>query len=68
MFVSINFYFLQDEFLCSSLSFFEDKVSIPRIKKCYLSMVKIVLVSLPIFTWKNVPKKRMYKKEYPSCS
>jgi len=68
MFVSINFYFLQDEFLCSSLSFFEDKALIQCINKCHFGVVKIVSVSLPMFTWKKVPKKSMYKREYPSCS
>ena len=53
MFMLTNFYFRQDEFLCSSLSFFENKVSIPRIKKYYLRMVKIVSVSLSLFTSEN---------------
>jgi len=56
MFVSINFYFHQDEFLCSSLSFFENKASILFIKKCHFGVVKIVSVSSQIFISENVPK------------
>jgi len=59
MFILTNFYFRPYEFLCSSLSFFENKASIPRIKKCYLRMVKIVSVSLPLFTSENEVGKRI---------
>ncbi len=53
MFLVTNFYFRHYEFLCSSLSFFESVASIPRIERRHLGMVKIVSVSLPMFTCKN---------------
>ena len=61
MFILTNFYFRQDEFLCSSLSFLENKVSIPRIKKCLFGMVKIVSVLLPTFTYKNGVEKKDFR-------
>ncbi len=56
MFILTNFYFLPYEFLYSSLSFFEYEASIRCIKKCHQGTVKIVSVSPPIFTSKNVLK------------
>jgi hypothetical protein len=53
MFLVTNFYFRNYEFLCSSLSFFENKASILHIEKSYLGMVKIVSVLLPMFTSEN---------------
>ena len=54
MFVSINFWFRPYEFLCLSLSFFEDISSILYIEEYLFDMVKIVSVSHPIFTFQNV--------------
>jgi len=59
MFILTNFYFRPYEFLCSSLSFFENKVSIPRIKKYLFGMVKIVSVLLSMFTFENEVGKRI---------
>ena len=69
MFILTNFYFRPYEFLCSSLSFFENKVSIPRIKKCYLGVVKIVSLLLPTFTSENVVGKRILARQLsvPLC-
>jgi len=46
MFLVTNFYFRPYEFLCSSLSFFENAVSIVFIMNYLFGMVKIVLVLL----------------------
>lgn len=59
MFILTNFYFRPYEFLCSSLSFLENKVSIPRIKKYLSGMVKIVSVLLSMFTSENEVGKRI---------
>ena len=56
MFVSINFQFRPYEFLCSSISFFENIGSILYIKECHLGQDKKVSVSPSIFTFENVPK------------
>jgi len=67
MFILTNFYVRQDEFLCSSLSFFENKVSIPRIKKYLSDMVKIVSVLLPIFTSENGVGKMIFARQLSSA-
>ncbi len=59
MFVSINFWFRPYEFLCSSLSFFENKGSILYIKECHSGMVKIVSASHSIFISEKRSEKRL---------
>jgi len=66
MFILTNFYFRPYEFLCSPLSFFENKASIPRIKKCLSGMVKIVSVLLPIFTSENGVEKKIFARQLSS--
>ena len=56
MFLVTNFYFRHYEFLCSSLSFFENAASIVCIMNYLCGMVKIVSVSLLMFTSENVLK------------
>ena len=67
MFVSINIYFRPYEFLFLSLSIFGNIGSILYIKKHHFSMVKIVSVSLPIFTSENVPKNDFEITSYQSA-
>ncbi len=54
MFVCINFYFRPYEFLCLSLSFSENTVSILYIEEVPLRYVKIVSVLSSIFISENV--------------
>ena len=56
MFISINIYFRPYEFLCSSLSFWENGASIVCINKCHFGVVKKVSVSSPIFISVNLLK------------
>ena len=66
MFILTNFYVRQDEFLCSSLSFFENKVSILHIKKYLFGMVKIVSVLPPMFTSENGVGKMIFARQLSS--
>jgi len=66
MFILTNFYFRQDEFLCSSLSFFGNTASIPCIKKYSFGLVKIVLVLLPLFTSENGVEKNIFARQLSS--
>ena len=53
MFLVTNFYFRHYEFLCSSLSFFENAASFVVHMKCHFNVVKIVSESLPLFILKS---------------
>jgi len=61
MFILTNIYFRPYELLCSSLSFFETTGSIFYIKECHFGMVKIVLVSLPLFTSESGVEKKYFR-------
>ena len=56
MFLVTNFYFRHYEFLCSSLSFFENAALIVYIMNYHFGMVKIVSVLLSMFTSENILK------------
>ena len=58
--------FLEDKFLCSSLSFFENEASISRIKKYHFGMVKIVSVLLQMFTSENGVGKMIFVRQLSS--
>jgi len=66
MFILTNFYVRQDEFLYSSLSFFENKASIPCIKEYLFDVVKIVLVLFSMFTSENGVEKMIFARQLSS--
>ena len=69
MFLVTNFYFRPYEFLCSSLSFFENKAWVPHILKCHFGMVKIVSVLFSMFTSENEVEKIILTRQLsvPPC-